>query len=180
MQMDCEEVDGEALITCSDAAKTIQSAEHALNGIAVAIEHGRGAVFPTSIGLWRHVRHGAGFLNLTTDHIAAIARVSMRLAGICFRAIRDLATGQQEGDRAAEAIGQGMNFLSYARRASARSPGSIPPLRQRLSGGHGTPNYRSAPAPAGRRHGPVSEKTSTNTFARPANVAIMERLALGP
>src|SRR5947208_16454522 len=47
-----------------DASEVLQAAEHALDGVAVAIEEWREAVLPLPICLWRDVWHRATPLDL--------------------------------------------------------------------------------------------------------------------
>src|SRR5436190_21088717 len=65
---DCgEEVHSIAVVASGDASEVLQAAEHALDGVAVAIEEWREAVLPLPICLWRDVWHRATPLDLLTQ-----------------------------------------------------------------------------------------------------------------
>ena len=95
-----------------------EPSEHALDGVAVAVEIGREAILPAAFGLGRDVGCGTLALYLATDGVAVVPLVAMQDFGarhlveqsIGDGAVTDLAAGQQERDRAAEAIGQRMDF----------------------------------------------------------------------
>ena len=88
-------------------------AEHALDGVAVAIEERREAVLPFAIGLGRNVRHRAASFDLPTDGVGVITLVAVqdvtprklfeqdRASG----AIGDLPAGEHEGKRPARSVG---------------------------------------------------------------------------
>lgn len=113
-----EEVDGETVVAGGDASEVLQAAEHALDGVPVPIEIGREAVLPDPVHLGRDVRHRALRLDGATDAVAVVALVGVQDPALrktfeqrrsrC--AISDLATRQQEGDRPAEGIGQGVDL----------------------------------------------------------------------
>ncbi len=113
-----EEVLGEAVVSGGDSAEVLQPAEHALDGIALAVEDGRIARFPAAVDLGRNVRRGAIALDLSPDGIAVVAFVAMNDVGLWHQiqqgvgrgAIGHLAAGQEEGDRAALTIGQGVDL----------------------------------------------------------------------
>lgn len=120
---------GEAVVSRSDPAKVFQAAEHALDGIAVTIKVGREAILPASVDLGRDVRRGPLAFDLSADAIAVIPLVAVQNfgrrevveQGIGGNAVRDLAAGQQECDRAAEAIGQRVDLCrAPAARATDR------------------------------------------------------------
>ncbi len=127
---------GEAVVSSGDPAEVLEAAEHALDGVSVAIEIGREAVLPSPVGLGRDVRRGALALDLATDGVAVIALVTMQDFGggdlveqhICGGAIGDLAAGQQEVDRAAEAIGQRVDFRRPPAAGTADRLRELPPL----------------------------------------------------
>src|SRR5437763_15640596 len=76
---DCgEEVHGIAVVAGRDASEVLQAAEHALDGVAVAIEEWREAVLPLPICLWRDVWHRATLLDLLTDRISVVAIVGVQ------------------------------------------------------------------------------------------------------
>ena len=127
---------GEAVVSCGDSSEVLKAPEHALDGVAVAVEIGREAILPATVGLGRDVGCGALALNLATDGIAVIALVAMQdfggghsvEQGIGGGAVGDLAAGQQEGDRAAEAIGQRVDFRRPPAAGPADRPREFPPL----------------------------------------------------
>lgn len=108
----------EAVVSCGDSAEVLEALEHALDGVAIALEPREEAVFPSPVGLGRDVRRGALAPDLATDGIAVIPLVAMQdFSGVDLveqriggGAIGDLAAGQQERDGTAEAIGQRVNF----------------------------------------------------------------------
>ena len=53
MQTAARKVHGIAVVAGRDASEVLQAAEHALDGVAVAIEEWREAVLPLPICLWR-------------------------------------------------------------------------------------------------------------------------------
>src|SRR5436190_8299421 len=73
---DCgEEVHSIAVVASGDPSEVLQAAEHALDGVAVAIEEWREAVLPLPICLWRDVWHRATPLDLLTDRISVVALI---------------------------------------------------------------------------------------------------------
>lgn len=126
----------EAVISRSNSAEVFEAAKHALDGVAVAVEMGREAILPVAVGLWRDVRRGALALDLATDGIAVIPLVAMENFGgghlleqrIGGGAVRDLAAGQQERDRATEAIGQRRDFCRPPATRPADRLRELPPL----------------------------------------------------
>jgi len=127
---------GETVVSCADSTEVLETAEHALDGVAVAVEIGREAVLPAAIGLGRNVRCGTLALDLATDGVAVIAFVAMQdfggrnlvEQGIGSNAIRDLAARQEERDRAAEAIGQRVDFRRPPTAGPADRLREFPPL----------------------------------------------------
>lgn len=101
-----------------DTAEVLEPPEHALDGVAVAVEERREAVLPTPIGLRRDVGHPPFALDLVTDRVAVIALVTVQDRALrhLFQkqvtggAVSNLATGQKESNRTAQAIGQGVDL----------------------------------------------------------------------
>ena len=102
----------------------------------MSVENGRKAVLPFAVGLGRNVRHSACLFDLTANGVAVVALVSMqdfarrkslekRHSGC---AISDLAAGQQEGERAAFGVGQGVDFGCASAAGSADGLIFLPPL----------------------------------------------------
>ncbi len=127
---------GEAVISGCNSAEVLEAAEHALDGVAVAVKEGREAVLPAPVGLGRDIRRGALALDFATDGVAVISFVAMQDCGrghpfeqgIGGSAIGDLAAGQQEADRAAEAIGQGVDLGGPPAARAADGLREFPPL----------------------------------------------------
>lgn len=126
----------EAVVSGGDSAEVLEAAEHALDGIALAVEDGRKAVFPTPVGFGRNVRCGAFAFDLSTDGIAVIAFVAMKdvgfrhelQQGVGRRAIGHLATGQEEGDRAALTVAQGVDLGGASASGATYGLTEFPPL----------------------------------------------------
>jgi hypothetical protein len=126
----------EAVISCGDSSEVLEAPEHALDGVAVAIEIGRETILPTAIGLGRDVGCGALALDLATDGIAVIPLVAVQdfgaghlvEQGIGGGAVGDLAAGQQERDRTAEAIGQRVDLRRPPAAGTADRLREFPPL----------------------------------------------------
>ncbi len=127
---------GEAVVSRCDSSEVFEAPEHALDGVAVAIETGRKAILPAAVDLRWDVRRGALALDLATDGVAVIPLVAMQdfggghlvEQGIGGGAVRDLAAGQQECDRATEAIGQRVDFRRPPAAGTADRLREFPPL----------------------------------------------------
>jgi len=127
---------GKAVVSGGDSAEVLEAAEHALDGIALAVEDGRKAVLPTPVGFGRNVRRGALAFDLSTDGIAVIAFVTMKDVGFRHElqqsvgrgAIGHLAAGQEEGDRAASTVGQGVDLGGATASGAAYGLSEFPPL----------------------------------------------------
>lgn len=109
---------GEAVVAGGDSAEVLDAPEHALDGVAFAIEGGREAVFPAPVDLGRDVRRGAQVLDFASNGIAVVALVATQDRGrghlveqrVGGDAIRDLAAGQEESDWAAERVCERVDF----------------------------------------------------------------------
>lgn len=127
---------GETIVSGGDSAEVLETPEHALDGIATAVEVRGEAVLPAAVGLGRDVGRGALALDLATDGITVISLVAMQDFGggyvveqrIGGGAIRNLAAGQQERDRAAEAIGQRVDFRRPPATGTADRLREFPPF----------------------------------------------------
>ena len=127
---------GEAVVSCGDSPEVLEAPEHALDGVAAAVEMGREAILPAAIGLGRDVGCSALALDLATNGVAIIPLVTMQdfggghlvEQGIGGGAVGDLAAGQQEGNRAAEAIGQRVDFRRPPAAGTADRLREFPPL----------------------------------------------------
>lgn len=127
---------GEAVVSCGDSPEVLEAPEHALDGVAVAVEIGREAILPAAVDLGRDVGSSALALDLATDGVAVIPLVAMQdfggghlvEQGIGGGAVGDLAAGQQERDRAAEAIAQRVDFRRPPAAGTADRLREFPPL----------------------------------------------------
>lgn len=126
----------EAVIAGCDAPEVFDAAEHAFDGVAIAIEAGREAILPAAIDLWRDVGRGSLALDFATDGIAVVSLVTVQDVGVGEAieqivggdAVRDLPAGQQERDRAAEAIGQRVDFCGPPATRTADRLRVLPPF----------------------------------------------------
>ena len=127
---------GVAVVSSCDSAKILEASEHALDGVAVAVQVGREAVLPASVGLRWNVRSGPLALDLAADGVAVVALVAVQdhgcghlvEQGVGGGAIRHLAASQQKGKRAAEAIAQRVDFRGSPPARAADRLGEFPPL----------------------------------------------------
>jgi hypothetical protein len=126
----------EAVVAGGDAAEVLEAAEHALDGVATAVEGRREAILPASVGLGRDVRHCAGRLDLAADRVGVVALVAMQDAARrqpfeelrSSRAIRHLSARQHESKRAAQLVGQGMDLGRPSAARAADCLIELPPL----------------------------------------------------
>lgn len=113
-----QKVGGQTIVAGCDAPEVLETAEHAFDGVAVAIEIGGEAVLPDAVGFGRDVGHGALGFSQPTDLIAVVALVRVQDAarwktfeeGQSRCAISDLPASQIEGDRSALCVSQSMDF----------------------------------------------------------------------
>ena len=127
---------GEAIVAGGDAAKVLEAAEHAFDGVSMAIKVGREAALPAAVGLGRDVGCGAFALDLAAHGVAVVALVAMQELGageaveqgVGGNAIGHLAAGQQEGDRAAPEVGQGVDFGGPSAARAADRLAALPPF----------------------------------------------------
>ena len=113
-----EEVAGEPVVTGCDAPEVFQPVEHALDGVSTAVQIGREAAFPAALDLGRDVGRGSLGLDLPAHGVGVVALVPLHQVGrrhlvqqsLRSRAVGDLAAGQQEGDRTARRVGQGVDL----------------------------------------------------------------------
>ncbi len=126
----------ETVVACSDPAEVLEAAEHAFDGVAVTVEIGREAALPATVGFGRDVGGSALALNLAAYRVAVIALVAVQdfgggeavEQGIGGNAVGDLAAGQREGDRAAQTVGQRMDFGGPAAARTADCLVPFPPF----------------------------------------------------
>ena len=127
---------GEAVVSGGDPAEILEAAEHALNRVAITVEVGREATLPGSVGLGRDVGRCPLALDLAAHRVGVIALVAVQDLGrgdpveqdIGSDAVRHLAAGQQERDRATETIGQGMDFRRPSAARAADRLAELPPF----------------------------------------------------
>ena len=126
----------EAVITRCDASEVFDAAEHAFDGVAIAVETGREAILPATIDLGRDVGRSSLALDFAADGVTVVSLVAVQDFGradaieqiIGGDAVRDLAAGQQERDRAAEAIGQRVDFRCPSTARTADRLRVLPPF----------------------------------------------------
>ena len=131
-----EEACREAVESGGDAAEVLEAAEHALDCVAVAVERGREARLPAPVRLRRDVGRDACGLNLPADGVAVVALVAVKHAGggkvgqerRTGRTVRDLAAGQQEGDRATLPVRERVDLGGAAAARAADRLAALPPL----------------------------------------------------
>ena len=127
---------GEAVVSSGDSSEVLEAAEHALDGVTVAVEIRREAILPAAVGLGRDVGCSALAFDLAADCVAVIPLVAVQDHSrghlveqrVGSNAIRHLAASQQERDWAAEAIGQRMDFRGSPPARAADRLGEFPPL----------------------------------------------------
>jgi hypothetical protein len=127
---------GKSVVSGCDSAEVLEATEHALDGIAVAVEIGGKAVLPAPICLGRDIRSRAHGFDFAADGVAVVAFVAMQKLG-CRHAIEqgvrgnavcDLSARQQERDRAAEAVGQRVDLRCTAAARAADRLRVLPPF----------------------------------------------------
>ena len=127
---------GEAVVSRRDPAEILEAAEHALDRVAITVEVGREAALPHSGGLGRDVGCGPLALNLAAHGVGVIPLVAVQDLGrgdlveqtFGRDAVGHLAAGQQERDRATEAIGQGVDFRRPSAARATDRLAEFPPL----------------------------------------------------
>lgn len=127
---------GEAVISGCDSTEVLDASEHALDGVAIAIEGRRETVFPAPVCLGWNVRRGTHALDLAADRIAVIALVAMQDLGpghlveerVGGNAVGHLAASQEERDRAAELVGERVDFRAAPAARAADRLGEFPPF----------------------------------------------------
>lgn len=113
-----EKIRGVSVVSRCDAPEVFQPAEHPFDGVSVSVKDWREAVFPFPVGLGRDVRHCATILDLAADGVGVIALVGVENVadGKLFEqcrasgAIGDMPAAEYEGQRAAQSVGQRMDF----------------------------------------------------------------------
>ena len=72
-----EEVGGEFVVAGSEAAAVLETAEHALDGVAALVETFAEAAFPASVALGRDVGDRALLLDQVTAAVAVVGAVGV-------------------------------------------------------------------------------------------------------
>ena len=113
-----EEVGCELVVAGCEATAVLETAEHALDGVAALVEAFAEAAFPASVALGRDVGDRALLLDQIADAVAVIGAVGVdetawpqsdqQMLGRL--AVGGLARRQQEGERSALAVGDGMDL----------------------------------------------------------------------
>ena len=124
------------MVSGGDPAEVLDASEHALDGVAIAIKGWREAVFPAPVGFGRNVRRGALALDLAADGVAVIALVAIQDPGpghaveqrVSGDAVRHVAAGQEERHRAAEMVGERVDFRGAPAARAADRLGELPPF----------------------------------------------------
>jgi hypothetical protein len=127
---------GEAVVSGGDAAEVLEAAEHAFDGVAVAVEIGREAALPAAVGLGRDIGGGALVFDPAAHRVAVIALVGVHdlgageavEQGLGGEAIGHLAAGQRERDRPAQAVGEGVDFGGAPAARAANGLAALPPF----------------------------------------------------
>src|SRR3954454_11002147 len=117
-------------------SEVLQAAEHALDGVAVAIEEWREAVLPLPICLWRDVWHRATPLDLLTDRISVVALVGVQDVAarkpfeqrLSSGAVCYLSASEPEGKRATLSVCQRVDFRRAAAARTADGLIFLPPF----------------------------------------------------
>ena len=113
-----EEVGGKFVVAGGDATAVFQAAEHALDGVSAFVEDLAEAAFPTTVTLGRDVGDRALLLNQVADAVAVIGAVGVNDASpgqpaqqmLGGAAVGGLAGRQQESERSALLVGDGVDF----------------------------------------------------------------------
>jgi hypothetical protein len=126
----------ETVVSCCNSAEVLEASEHALDGVAVTIEDGREAVFPSPIDLGRNVGRRAPAFDLATDGVAVVALVTVQNIGrghvveqnVGGDAICHLAAGQEEREWTAEMVRERMDFRGAPATRTADRLIDLPPF----------------------------------------------------
>ncbi len=113
-----EEVCSELVVAGGEATAVLEAAEHALDGVAALIEGLAEAAFPATVRLGWYVGDRTLVLDDVADAVAVIGAVGVNDAAPRQRcqqllggpAVGRLSRRQQEGERAALPVGDGMNL----------------------------------------------------------------------
>ncbi len=130
------EVGGQPVVARRNTAKVFETIEHPLDGIAIAIEHRREAVLPRPGDFRRNVGCGAMRLDFLAHGIGVVTFIALDDSspfdlfeqGVGRGAIGNLAASQQEGNRAAACVGQGVDLGRAAAARAADRLALLPPF----------------------------------------------------
>ena len=130
------EVGGQPVIARRNVAKILGAIEHPLDGVAITIEHRRETVLPRAGDFGWDVGRGAMRLNFLANGVGVVpfvalddcSRFELVKQGISRGAISNLAASQQEGNRAAVYIGQGVDLGRAAAARAADRLALLPPF----------------------------------------------------
>ncbi len=108
----------QTVVSCSNSSEILDPVKHSLNGVSVSVQIRRKAILPAPVALRRNIGRGALIFDLSPDGISIITFITMQKRcvielveqNVRRGAVGNLAAGQQEPDRAAETVGQGMDF----------------------------------------------------------------------
>lgn len=126
----------ELVVAGGDPPEVLDAAEHTFDGVAVPVKARGEATLPAPVDLRRDVWGRAHTLDFPAHGVAVISLVAMqdRRTGHPFEqgvgrdAIRNLATGQQEGDGATGEVRQGMDFRGPAAPRTTDGLAALPPF----------------------------------------------------
>jgi len=124
------EVDCVSVVSRGHSAEVLQAAEHALDGVAVAVMEGLEAVLPFAVRLGLDFRQWAAILHLFSESVEIVALVAMkdvefgqlRKQRRASLAVGGVAAGEHEGDRPAVGVAQRVDL---GRAAAARAANSL-------------------------------------------------------
>lgn len=131
-----EEDGGGAVIARGEASAVLEAAEHAFDGVAALVEAAAEAAFPTSVGLGRDVGNSTLPLDEVADAVGVIGAVGMDNAAgrqaveqcLCCPTVCCLARRQEEGERLALGVGDGMDLRVASASADADCLDVRPPF----------------------------------------------------
>ena len=139
-----EEIGGEFVVSGGEAAAVFEAAEHALDGVAPFVEGFAEAAFPAAVAFGRDVGDRTLFLDQVADAVAVIGAVGMDDAAprqgvqqvLGSTAVGGLSGRQQEGERSALSVGDGVDLgvataSADADRLDVRPP--FPPAAERCA-----------------------------------------------
>ena len=132
----CQEVCGELVVPRSDPPEVLQPSEHALDGIAPAVEDRAEAGFPAPVALGRDVgrrvprldgrAHRVGVVAaIRQDQRASRHQVQQQFGG---SAIGRLTTRQRKGEWSSEIVGEGVELGVPTASADADCLRPLPPF----------------------------------------------------